>query len=177
MNYSHTRALSFGKKEPKTAGEPHSGQFERLTGEELGTRIAGLLVMRKEGGTSNYSDSGNTKQVREIIGKTTRLLCYSAGNPFPPIQKPATMAFASRYKQGEQVMSPTLIAFGIDKLSVAERLLLMEEIWDSIPAQGEEIPLTEVQKLDLQRRVAAYEANPKAGSSWEEVKARLQGKP
>ncbi len=74
-------------------------------------------------------------------------------------------------------MSPTLIAFGIDKLSVAERLLLMEEIWDSIPAQGEEIPLTEVQKLDLQRRVAAYEANPKAGSSWEEVKARLQGKP
>ena len=30
--------------------------------------------------------------------------------------------------------------------------------------------------MDLQRRVAAYEANPKAGSSWEEVKARLREK-
>lgn len=74
-------------------------------------------------------------------------------------------------------MSPTLKALGIDQLSVAERLLLMEDIWESITEEGEEVPLTEAQKIDLQRRVAAYEANPKAGSSWEEVKARLQGTP
>jgi len=71
-------------------------------------------------------------------------------------------------------MSPTLKALGIDQMSVAERLLLVEEIWDSIAEQGEEIPLTDAQKDDLQRRVAAYEANPKAGFSWEEVKARLR---
>jgi putative addiction module component (TIGR02574 family) len=59
---------------------------------------------------------------------------------------------------------------------VAERILLVEEIWDSIAEQVEELPLTEAQKADLQRRVAASEANPKAGSSWEEVKARLRGK-
>jgi putative addiction module component (TIGR02574 family) len=76
---------------------------------------------------------------------------------------------------GEPKMSPTLKALGIDQLSVAERILLVEEIWDSIAEEDEEIPLTEAQRLDLQRRVAAYEANPKAGSSWEEVKARLQG--
>jgi putative addiction module component (TIGR02574 family) len=74
-------------------------------------------------------------------------------------------------------MSPTFKALGIDQLSVPERLLLVEEIWDSIPDTAEELPLTEEQKLDLQRRVAAYEANPKAGSSWEEVKARLRGSP
>jgi putative addiction module component (TIGR02574 family) len=74
-------------------------------------------------------------------------------------------------------MSPTLKGLGIDQLSVAERLLLVEEIWDSIAEQEEENPLTEARKLDLQRRVAAYEANPKAGSSWEEVKSRLRGKP
>jgi site-specific DNA-methyltransferase (adenine-specific) len=34
------------------------------------------------------------------------------------------------------------------------------------------IPLTEGQKQDLQRRLAAYEADPKAGSSWDEVKTR-----
>ena len=74
-------------------------------------------------------------------------------------------------------MSPTLKALGIDQLSVAQRILLVEEIWDSIATTEEEIPLTEAQKRDLQRRIAAHEANPKAGSSWEEVKARLRGKP
>jgi putative addiction module component (TIGR02574 family) len=74
-------------------------------------------------------------------------------------------------------MSPTLKALGIDQLSVAQRILLVEEIWDSIAAEEAQIPLTEAQRQDLQRRVAAYEANPKAGSSWEEVKARLRGQP
>jgi putative addiction module component (TIGR02574 family) len=67
-------------------------------------------------------------------------------------------------------MSPTLKALGIDQLSVAQRVLLVEEIWDSIAEEEEEIPLTEAQRIDLQRRVAAYETDPKAGSSWEEVK-------
>lgn len=35
-------------------------------------------------------------------------------------------------------------------------------------------PLTEAQKQDLQRRLAVHEANRHAGSTWEEVKARLQ---
>jgi putative addiction module component (TIGR02574 family) len=74
-------------------------------------------------------------------------------------------------------MSPTLKALGIDQLSVAQRILLVEEIWDSIAAEPEQIPLTEAQKQDLQGRIAAYEANPKAGSSWEEVKVRLRVKP
>jgi putative addiction module component (TIGR02574 family) len=74
-------------------------------------------------------------------------------------------------------MSPTVKALGIDQLSVAQRVLLVEEIWDSIADEEEEIPLTEAQRLDLQRRVAAYETNPKAGSSWEEVKVRLRRQP
>jgi putative addiction module component (TIGR02574 family) len=72
-------------------------------------------------------------------------------------------------------MSPTLKSLGLDQLSVAERILLVEEIWDSIAAEAESLPLTEAQHHDLKRRVAAYEANPKAGSHWEEVKARLLG--
>lgn len=74
-------------------------------------------------------------------------------------------------------MSSALKALGIDRLSVAERILLVEEIWDSIAEEEEAVSLTEGQRQDLQRRIAAYEANPKAGSSWEEVKARLQGRP
>jgi putative addiction module component (TIGR02574 family) len=79
-----------------------------------------------------------------------------------------------RPSTGDISMSPTLKALGIDQLSVAQRILLVEEIWDSIVAESDQVPLTDGQKQDLERRLAAYEANPKAGSSWDEVKARLQ---
>lgn len=74
-------------------------------------------------------------------------------------------------------MSPTLKALNIDQLSVAQRILLVEEIWESIAEEAGEVPLPEAQQQDLQRRLAAYEANPKAGSTWEEVKARLRSRP
>jgi putative addiction module component (TIGR02574 family) len=74
-------------------------------------------------------------------------------------------------------MSPTMKALGIDQLSVAQRILLVEEIWDSIAPEETAIPLTEAQRQDLQRRLTAYEANPKAGSTWEEVKERLRAHP
>lgn len=80
---------------------------------------------------------------------------------------------AANFK-GECFMSPTLKSLGIDRLSVAERILLVEEIWDSIAEESEQVPITEAQKQDLQLRLTAYEANPRAGSSWEEVKARLR---
>lgn len=73
-------------------------------------------------------------------------------------------------------MSETMQALGIDRLSVAQRILLVEEIWDSISTQAEELPLTPAQEEDLKRRLADYEASPKAGAPWEVVKARLQGK-
>ena len=66
--------------------------------------------------------------------------------------------------------------FSLEGLSVAERMLLVEQIWDSIAAEQESLPLTQAQKDELDRRLAAYEADPTAGSTWEEVKARLQGK-
>jgi len=70
-------------------------------------------------------------------------------------------------------MSPTAKALGIDQLSVAERILLVEEIWDSIAEEVNTSELTQAQKDELDRRLAAMESDPHAGSSWEEVKARL----
>ena len=55
-----------------------------------------------------------------------------------------------------------------------DRLRLIERVWDGLAATPEGIDLTESQTLDLQRRLDAYRDNPKAGSPWEEVKARLQ---
>ena len=71
-------------------------------------------------------------------------------------------------------MPTSMKSLGLDQLSLAERILLVEELWDSIAAASEADPLTAAHKQDLQRRVDAYRDHPKAGSPWEEVKARLR---
>lgn len=65
---------------------------------------------------------------------------------------------------------------GIDKLSAAERLILAQEIWDSIDdASLADVPPWQIE--EVQRRIAAYDANPVTeGRSWAEVKARIRGK-
>ena len=64
-------------------------------------------------------------------------------------------------------------AADILELSVAERIQLVEDIWDSIAAVPESVPLSEEQKIELDRRLEAYHQNPDAGSPWGEVKQRI----
>ncbi len=68
-------------------------------------------------------------------------------------------------------MSPSLEALGIDRLSVAERIALVQAIWDSIAADVEKSPLTEAQRQEVDRRLAAHRANPQAAIPWEQVEA------
>ena len=56
------------------------------------------------------------------------------------------------------------------ELSVAERIQMVEDIWDSIAAVPEAVPLSEDQKSELDRRLEAYHLNPDAGSPWSDVK-------
>ena len=65
-------------------------------------------------------------------------------------------------------------SLGIDRLSLAERMLLVEEIWDSIGAQVEALEVPQSLKDELDRRLAAHDGDPGSGSSWEDVKTRLQ---
>ena len=63
-------------------------------------------------------------------------------------------------------------SLGIDCLSLAERVLLVEEIWDSIAVESDalEVPQSHTDELDL--RLADLDANPGAGSSWADLKTR-----
>ena len=70
-------------------------------------------------------------------------------------------------------MKKTLVA-QILELPVAERMQLVEVIWDSISAAPESLPLTQWQRDELDRRLAEYEADPSSGSSLEEVFARVR---
>ncbi len=60
------------------------------------------------------------------------------------------------------------------ELPVAERMRLVEAIWDSISAAPESLPLTQWQREELDRRLADYEADPTSGSTLEEVFARIR---
>ena len=71
---------------------------------------------------------------------------------------------------------PMLKSLGLDQMSIPDRLHLLEELWDSIAETPEAVPLTDAHRIELARRLAARAANPGAGSSWEEVKARLKNR-
>ena len=68
----------------------------------------------------------------------------------------------------------TLTLQGIQQLSVAERIQLAEDIWDSIATAPETLGLTKSQQHELDNRLEAHRQDSDAGSSWAEVKARLQ---
>jgi putative addiction module component (TIGR02574 family) len=62
------------------------------------------------------------------------------------------------------------------KLGVAERLDLIEELWDSIasdPKAIAEIPLSDDERALLDQRLEAYKANPRAARPWSDVRAEL----
>lgn len=61
----------------------------------------------------------------------------------------------------------------IRKLPVEERLQLVEDIWDTIVDEPDELPLTPSQAEELDRRLEAHRANPDAGEPWQVVRARI----
>ena len=67
-------------------------------------------------------------------------------------------------------MASTMKALGIDRLSVAERITLVQEIWDSIVAEDAAPGLTETQRQELDRRIARLDADPGNVLTWDEIK-------
>lgn len=69
-------------------------------------------------------------------------------------------------------MPPSLQALGIDRLSVEDRIALVQAIWDSIAAEPHPPLLSEAQRRELERRVAEDDAAPDDVIPWEQVKAQ-----
>ena len=61
-------------------------------------------------------------------------------------------------------------------LSIPERILLVEEIWDTIAAKAEMIEITDEEKRIIDQRLRAYYQNPNASSPWEDVYKRIISK-
>lgn len=71
-------------------------------------------------------------------------------------------------------MAVSVQELGIDRLSVREKLDLIEEIWDTLPeaVQPDEIP--DWHKRVLAERLAEAEANPGGGVLWREALAAIR---
>ncbi len=57
----------------------------------------------------------------------------------------------------------------IQSLSIEERLNLVEDLWDSIAAEQDALPLTPEQRAELDRRLANYELDGDIGRPAKEV--------
>jgi putative addiction module component (TIGR02574 family) len=71
-------------------------------------------------------------------------------------------------------MAISIEALGIDRLSVTERLELIDQIWDSLPdkVSPDEMPAWHL--VELQRRRTGAAASPGTGRPWREALARFE---
>jgi putative addiction module component (TIGR02574 family) len=61
-------------------------------------------------------------------------------------------------------------------LSPAEKLQLVEDLWDDLAANSPAVPVHEWQKEELERRKANLMKNPASGLAWDEVKKRVRSR-
>ncbi len=73
-------------------------------------------------------------------------------------------------------MKPEEIKQEINKLNLAEKLLLVEDIWDSIAQGNSELPMPEWQKLELDKRYKDYKGGGLNLHDWQSVHEALRNK-
>jgi putative addiction module component (TIGR02574 family) len=61
-------------------------------------------------------------------------------------------------------------------LSPAEKLQLIEDLWDDLASNPEDVPIHDWQKEEVDRRKANLKNAPASGLSWEEVKRQIRAR-
>ncbi|MBV8213805.1 MAG: addiction module protein [Verrucomicrobia bacterium] len=61
----------------------------------------------------------------------------------------------------------------LQTLSLAEKFALAIELWDELASNPDEIPVTDEQLNELDRRFEEYRRNPDKVVSWEDVKVKI----
>ena len=73
-------------------------------------------------------------------------------------------------------MRPEQIKDEVGKLGLSEKLLLVEDIWDSIAVSNSEIPMPMWQKQELERRYKEYKEGKLELHNWDDVHKDLREK-
>lgn len=61
-------------------------------------------------------------------------------------------------------------------LSIPDRIVLVEDIWDSIVAEVETLEVTDEEKKLIDERLQAYHKNPNSVKPWKEIYERISRK-
>ena len=64
----------------------------------------------------------------------------------------------------------------VKRLPLAERIELIEALWESVTLEGYEPPLTPEQAAELDRRLEAHRRDPNDVVSWESIKKDLSSR-
>jgi putative addiction module component (TIGR02574 family) len=62
----------------------------------------------------------------------------------------------------------------IFKLGRAERLQLVEDLWDSIAEEDAQLPVPEWKREELRRRKERYSGHSSSGKTWDQVKRQAR---
>ena len=61
-----------------------------------------------------------------------------------------------------------------DDLSISEKILRVQDLWDDIARSPRDVELTSAQLEEAERRLAEHEKNPQASITWEALKRELE---
>jgi putative addiction module component (TIGR02574 family) len=61
-----------------------------------------------------------------------------------------------------------------DEMTPTERVLYVQDLWDRIADQPQDLPITEAQRAELQDRLADYRAHPETSIPWEVARERMR---
>jgi len=71
-------------------------------------------------------------------------------------------------------MEPDKIAAEINRLSLAQKLILTQDIWDSIARESGKLSMPEWQKNELEKRYGQYKQGKMGLHDWQEIHNELR---
>jgi putative addiction module component (TIGR02574 family) len=85
------------------------------------------------------------------------------------------MLLLKQFQEGSKSMRVKDIP-EIEKLSIPEKILLVEDIWDNISAEKSAVPVPQSHMTELDRRLAKYKSGPGELLSLDELKLRIESR-
>ena len=73
-------------------------------------------------------------------------------------------------------MEPKTLIAAFDKLEMSEKIVMIEDLWDSIAKSNDSIPLPEWQKAELSKRYQEFLGQKLPLHSWSNVHDELRNK-
>lgn len=61
----------------------------------------------------------------------------------------------------------------IDSLTTNEKVVLAQQLWDSVASNEKSLEVSVNQKVELERRLTEFEKDSEIGASWTSVKSRI----